>query len=59
MHAAVPTAHIRFEQGLYTTSEAAGSIDVCIIVLTGPVIDSLTVAIEIMPSSATGKQTLT
>ena len=40
------TAHIRFEQERYTTSEAAGSIDVCITVLTGPVIDSLTVAIE-------------
>ena len=53
------TAHIRFEQERYTTSEAAGSIDVCITVLTGPVIDSLTVTIEIMPSSATGKQKLT
>ena len=52
------TAHIRFEQERYTTSEAAGSIDVCITVLTGPVIDSLTVAIEMMPSSATGKQKL-
>ena len=55
----LPTAHISFEQEQYTTSEAAGSIDVCITVLTGPVIDSLTVAIEMMPSSATGKQKFT
>jgi hypothetical protein len=45
--------HIGFEQARYTTSEAEGSVTICIIVLTGPVIDSLTVTIHVNSSSAT------
>ena len=49
-------AHIGFEQARYTTSEAEGSVTICISVLTGPVIESLTVTIHVGSSSATGKQ---
>ena len=49
-------AHIGFEQARYTTSEAEGSVTICISVLTGPVIESLTVTIHVGSNSATGKQ---
>ena len=50
-------AHISFEEELYATSEAEGSVivNVCVSVLTGPVIESLTVNVDLMSSSATGK----
>ena len=48
-------AHIGFEQALYTVSEMEGSIDACVNVLTGPVIDSLIVSVQVMSSSASGE----
>ena len=49
-------AHIGFEQARYTTSEAEGSVTICISVLTGPVIESITITVHVGSSSATGKQ---
>ncbi|CAI8045944.1 hypothetical protein GBAR_LOCUS25393 [Geodia barretti] len=45
--------HIGFEQARYTTSEAEGSVTICISVLTGPVIESLTITVHVGSSSAT------
>ena len=54
-HEIVHTAHIGFEQTLYTASEMEGSINICISVSTGPVIDKLSIQINVQPNSTQGK----
>ena len=54
-HEIVHIAHIRFEQTLYTASEMEGSINICISVHTGPVIDRLSIQINVQSDSAQGK----
>ena len=50
------TAVITFEETDYVTSEMDGSVDVCVTVLNGILVNSLTVNIDLLPSTALGKQ---
>ena len=54
-HEIVHIAHIGFEQTLYTTSEMEGSISICISVRTDPVIDRLSIQINVGSNSTQGK----
>ena len=47
-------AHIGFEQTQYTSLEAEGSVNICISVYTGPLIESLIVKVDVRSGSATG-----
>ena len=46
---------ITFEVTDYVTSEMDGSVDVCVTVLNGVLVSSLTVNIDLLPSTAIGK----
>ena len=45
---------IRFEETEYVTSEMDGSVDVCVTVLNGVLVNNLTVNIDLLPSTAIG-----
>ena len=48
-----------FEESVYNTSEAQNSVEVCVLVSNGrPLVDNLTININLLPSSATGKPKL-
>ena len=47
---------IGFEQPDYRTSEMVGSVDVCVTVRNGILTFNLSVLIDLLPSTATGKQ---
>ena len=49
---------ITFEETEYITSEMDGSVDICVAVLNGILVNNLTVNIDLLPSTAVGKHYL-